>query len=95
MKDGSTPATKADITRLDANMTRLDGRMDKLDGRMDKLDASIHHLATEMHEMAKGLHAAINQVLTVLVNVDKRLTASIDNHERRIIRLEDHVGIAA
>ena len=74
MKDDSTPATKADINRLDGNIQRLE---------------------TEMREMAKGLHAAIDQVLAVLVNVDKRLTDSVENHERRITRLEARVGIGA
>ncbi len=100
--DGRVEKMDTDIKQLDGHMKQIDGRMDKLDARMDKLDArmdrleaTVHLLATEMREMGKSLHAAIDQVLTVLVNVDKRLTASINNHESRITRLDDHVGIAA
>jgi hypothetical protein len=52
-------------------------------------------MRNEMRDMAKGLHAAIDQVLTVLVNVDKRLTASVENHEKRITRLEVLAGVGA
>jgi hypothetical protein len=71
MKDDSTPATKADMHRLEAEMK------------------------TEMRQMANSLNQAIDQVLTVLVNIDKRLTGAVDSHEWRIKRLETRVGIAA
>jgi hypothetical protein len=45
--------------------------------------------------MARGLNKAIDQVLTVLVNVDKRLTTSVADHEKRIRRLERSTGVAA
>jgi predicted RNase H-like nuclease (RuvC/YqgF family) len=109
MKDDTTPATKADIHRLDTNIQRMDTqiqsmdtRIQSMDARIESMDAEIHRMngdirevKGEMREMAKGLHAAIDQVLTVLVNVDKRLTGSVENHERRITRLEARVGIGA
>ena len=52
-------------------------------------------MRSEMREMAKGLHAAIDQVLTVLVNVDKRLTVSVADHEKRITKLETIAGVSA
>lgn len=40
------------------------------------------------------LHEKIDQVLAVLVNMDKRLTGTVTVHEKRITRLEEHTGIA-
>jgi ABC-type transporter Mla subunit MlaD len=52
-------------------------------------------LLEKMDTKLGGLHEAIDRVLTVLVNVEKRLTKTVDNHETRIRRLEDRVGVSA
>lgn len=102
MNDDTAPATKGDIRHLDGRIDKLDGRMSnvegsvqRLDARVDKVESAINGLRNEMREMGKGLHDAIDQVLTVLVNVDKRLTASVVDHEKRINRLEQSADLAA
>lgn len=95
MKDDTTPATKGDITglrdELKADIRHLDGRIDKLDAKIDRVAAE---LRGEMRDMSKSLHAAIDQVLTVLVNVNNRLTPVAENHEKRITRLEALAGVS-
>ena len=85
MKDDTTPATKADIRHLD-------GRIDKLDAKIDRMAVD---LRGEMREMAKGLHNSIDQVLTVLVNMNNRLTPAVQNHEKRITKPETLAGVSA
>lgn len=51
-------------------------------------------MRAEIRAESKSIHSSIDQVLAVLVNIDKRLTASVTNHEKRIHRLEQHVLIA-
>jgi hypothetical protein len=48
-----------------------------------------------MRDMAKGLQKSIDEVLTVLVNVNNRLTPAVQNHEKRITNLEALAGISA
>ena len=36
----------------------------------------------------QNLYKADDQILTVLVHVDKRLTAIVENHERRLVAFE-------
>lgn len=69
MENDTTPATKADIRRLDDRMERLEHHLDE---RFDYLDKYI------------------DQILNILVNDKNRL----DEHEKRLARLEMHVGIA-
>ena len=81
MDDNKKPATKADIHRLEV-------RIDGLETRMDRLE-------TKVNKVKDALDSGIDQVLTVLNNIDQRLSDSVKDHERRITRLEDHVGIAS
>ncbi len=56
-----------------------------------RIEESIQKLTKIVRSMAEGmerLHEADDQILTVLVNVDKRLTGKVENHESRIVRLE-------
>lgn len=46
------------------------------------------HFGSSMDEKFEKVNAGIDQVLTVLVNVDKRLTGKVKEHDRRIRRLE-------
>jgi hypothetical protein len=57
--------------------------------------ADLHRLEATMEAKFASVQAAIDQVLTVLVNVDKRLTNSVEDHEWRIRRLENRVGVTA
>ena len=49
---------------------------------------SINELRGDLKETRKQLREADDEILTVLVNVDKRLTKKVENHERRLVRLE-------
>jgi hypothetical protein len=48
----------------------------------------------EFDKGIKSVNAGIDKVLTVLVNIDKRLTGNVQNHEKRIHKLELHTGLA-
>lgn len=56
----------------------------------------LHRFATkdDLDRAIKGVNVGIDQVLTVLVNVDKRLTQKTNNHDVRIKRLEKKTGLA-
>ena len=58
-----------------------------------RLQAEIRGLDAAMREMSRGLHEAIDQVLIVMSNIDKRLTQTLAQHEKRITRLETYVGM--
>lgn len=49
-------------------------------------------LRSEMQAMGKRLYEADDQILTVLLNIDKRLTGNVENHEQRITKLEQVVA---
>jgi hypothetical protein len=55
----------------------------------------LRELEASMLKKMDGIQDAIDRVLTVLVNVDKRLTESVGDHESRIRRLERHASLAA
>ena len=42
----------------------------------------------ELQKMHKNLYEADNQILDVLINMDRRLTGKVDDHEHRITALE-------
>ena len=46
----------------------------------------------EMRDMHANLRRCDDEILTVLINVDKRLTGSAKDHERRIVWLENQVA---
>lgn len=50
-------------------------------------------METSMHRKMDSLHETIDRVLDVLVNVDRRLTLAVGDHERRICRLEHRLGV--
>jgi hypothetical protein len=62
-----------------------------------RLEAS---LVERIDAKSDRLHESIDQVLAVLVNmdkrlviIDKRLTKDLDDHESRILHLESRVGV--
>lgn len=66
---------------------------DDLIGFATKDDLQRFATKDDLRRGIAGVNAGINQVLTVLVNVDKRLTANVENHEHRIKRLEKKTGL--
>jgi hypothetical protein len=49
-------------------------------------------LLQAMQKMHKDLNKADDEILTVLTNVDKRLTTKVEDHEGRITQLESIVA---
>ena len=101
--DDNTPATKGDLRllsermdadfgiltkRMDTDFGILTGRMEGAEGAIKGLKVTILNLTERMDHGFQRVHEGIDQVLTVLVNVDKRLQGQIDNHEVRISELE-------
>lgn len=48
----------------------------------------------DLQAMVRKLNEGIDQVLTVVVNINDHLKGKVDNHERRIKKLENHTGLA-
>lgn len=86
MADDQTAITKADLFKFGESLTKaLEIAVSaKLDAALTPIKANIAKLDED-----------IDRVLTVLINVDKRLTQVVDDHERRIRRLEQSVGVSA
>ena len=62
---------------------------------MSKLAESLQRFAGSIEHRFDKVNDDIDKVLTLLCNVDKRLSDSFESHERRIRRLEKHVGFVA
>ena len=97
--DTTVPATRGDLRKLDKKViglgdtvNGLDTKVDRLERKMDGLESSIRNLAGTVEKGFRYLHEADDQILTVLINVDKRLTGKVADHEKRIVHLE---GMAA
>lgn len=85
MSDDTAPATKADIIRLE-------GRTQKLEGTVQKLGNDVQRIEKKFDAKFERLYGADDQILTVLTNIDKRLTVKVEDHEKRIVRLEAAVA---
>lgn len=68
--------------------------MSRDDDAASATKGDIRALRGEMQAMGKGIHEAIDQVLVVLINVDKRLTNTVQDHEKRITKLEKQLVAA-
>jgi DNA repair ATPase RecN len=88
MDDTKSPATKADITRLE---NRLGERFDKIDERFDGIDERFDNLVERMESGFDAVTARVDRVLAMVGNDKERL----DDHEKRLTKLETAVGIAS
>ena len=75
------PATKADIRRLEA-------RMDGFEKRLDSFERA-------MIAKTDQLWKDIDRVIVLLGNIEKKLSAPVLDHERRITRLEEKFGLVS
>lgn len=82
------PATKGDLKLVqdDVNLVKADVRL--LRGDLKTLE---ENLRREMEKNYKSLNKGIDDVLTVLININKKFTWKVDDHEERIKQLEDVV----
>ncbi|MBI3619010.1 hypothetical protein HY213_03185 [Candidatus Peregrinibacteria bacterium] len=76
--DDATPATKADMQRLEVLIHK----------QFQLIVEQFKKAREETKEQFKNAREDSNQILDVLVNVDKRLTGKVKDHEKRITRLE-------
>lgn len=60
----------------------------RLEGRMQKVESSVQRLEQKFER----LYEADDQILTVLTNIDKRLTVKVEDHKKRVVRLEEAVA---
>lgn len=96
MPDDTSPATKADlqvsVQKLENSIQKIENTVQKLGDNVHKLENSVQKLGTILEKGMQTLHEADDQILTVLINVDKRLTGRIEDHETRIVHLEKAVA---
>ena len=101
-KDDSTPATRADVRRLEDNMSVLKSDVSVLKSDVGVLKSDVSVLRSDVNDLRQELdhkfqyvNDGINKVLSVLSTIEERLTEKTENHEERITRLEQHAGIGA
>ncbi len=89
-------STTADTERLEVSMslmerrlhTTMDERFTAIDQRFIRIDQQFAQFKKYMDDRFTYSNQGIDQVLTVLANIDKRLTGGFMDHEKRITRLE-------
>lgn len=69
---------------LSAFQKSVEQRFDKVDERMERIEGRIDQA-----------NERISEVLNVACNIDRRLSETFSDHDRRIQRLERHVGLSA
>lgn len=79
MDDLNQPATKADLCDLEK----------RVDARFEKVGVSLKQM-TDRLDYQTGY---LDKILTVVSNMDARLTPKLNDHEKRIQRLEVHAGL--
>jgi len=68
-------------------MQRLGQSMLQVIQGMNRMQENMQELTNNMHRLQKNvkrLHEADDQILTVLINVDSRLTQTLKQQEKRI-----------
>ncbi|MBI3336358.1 hypothetical protein HYZ98_02205 [Candidatus Peregrinibacteria bacterium] len=83
--NGSAPVTQGDM-----KVVKDDIRLIKDDIRLIKDD--VQRIEKKFDQKFERLYEADDQILTVLTNMDKRLMGKVEDHEKRIVRLEEAVA---
>jgi hypothetical protein len=81
MKDDATPATKG-------NMRLLKSDLDIVKGELGLMKNDLKILRNDLDRKFKYVNEGIDKVLSILAGMDKRLSGTSDDHEKRIVRLE-------
>lgn len=99
MSDDTAPATKADLGKIENRMQNLESTVQKLGSDVQRLDVTVQKLGGDVQRIEKKFDAKFerlyetdDQILTILGNIDKRLTPKMEDHEKRIVRLEEAVA---
>jgi hypothetical protein len=102
MKDDQSPATKADLFRLEtatkADLLRSE-QATKIDIASTKADLLRFETETKanfqyVNKKIDKLDTDIDKVLQILINMSADIKPQVKDHERRIKRLEKHSGLA-
>ena len=80
-----------------ARSEQAEKQFDRMSEQFTSLDRKIElqaiDLNSRMDRMWKSLHNDASRILDVQINADKRLKRALDDHEKRLMRLESHVGL--
>lgn len=76
--DDTQPATKGDVQAVKDDVRLLKDDVKRIE---KKFDAKFERL-----------YETDDQILAILGNIDKRLTPKVEDHEKRIVRLEEAVA---
>lgn len=77
--------------RLDSNVERLDSHIGRLDARIDGLSSVVHESSVRISTELIAVAEAVRDVKVLLSKRDGE-GERIDDHERRLARLEKKVG---
>lgn len=80
--DDSQPATKGDVQAVKDDIRQVE----------NGLRADIQRLERKFDDKFARLYETDDQILAILGNIDKRLTPKVEDHEKRIVRLEEAVA---
>jgi hypothetical protein len=83
MANDQVPTTQADLRRLEASL------IERIDTKSNRLHESIDQVLAVLVNMDKRLVSMDKR----LVNMDNRLATGLDDHESRILHLENRVGV--
>lgn len=93
-----TPATQADIQRLEAHMKLLMERtetlLDQSTEADSQLDASIHRLAEGMDRRFNQVDEWLDRTIAGLEHIERKLNQSSSQTEQRLTRLESRMNSA-
>ena len=108
-KDSNSPATKADIDGVNSRLDRVEATTTVLHSSIEQNARSVKMVNDSVKVLAKGVSQmnrdidrrfeSVNRTLDIVIeligNIEDRLGEPINSHDKRITRLERHVGLAS
>jgi len=88
MSDETTPATKADLARVEE---RLGLRISGVEGGLGAMQSDMHMVKDALRDISLSLarlRESDDQIIALIINMDKRFSGRIDDYEVRIQHLE-------
>ena len=90
--EGTVQKLGNDVQRLDVTVQKLGSDVQRLDVTVQKLGSDVQRIEKKFDAKFERLYETDDQILAILGNIDKRLTPKIEDHEKRIVRLEEVVA---
>ena len=90
--EGTVQKLGNDVQRLDVTVQKLGSDVQRLDVTVQKLGSDVQRIEKKFDAKFERLYETDDQILAILGNIDKRLTPKIEDHEKRIVRLEEAVA---